>query len=72
VGLLVKKLGSFIVERAGSVVSKKLGVTLAAEGSVAIRNPDLVGWPSIIYVIVLALGEAAERCFKYWADTRND
>ena len=49
------KLAGFVTERAGSLVSKKLGAALGAETLVAAANPALQGIPLIVYIVVQGL-----------------
>ena len=48
----------FIVERAKSLISKKLGAAVGAEGMIAGANPELQGYPLLIYIIVQAIVDA--------------
>ena len=60
---MLKTLGSFITERAGSLVSKKLGAALTAEAAVAAVNPGMQGVPACAYIV----SQAALEAFKFWA-----
>ena len=60
-GDLAKKLGGFVTERAGSLVSKKLGAAAVAETVVAAANPDLQGVPLIVYIIAQGLVDVAKH-----------
>jgi hypothetical protein len=46
---------AFLIERAQSLVSKKLGAAVAGELVVAGANPGLTGYPLIIYIISQAI-----------------
>ena len=61
------KLASFVIERAGSLVSKKLG--MAAAGSVVAVGAGETGYAVLIqvaYIVTQALGEG----WKYYVDRR--
>ena len=60
-------LGSFIQERAGSLVSKKVGAAVAASTLAAGGAPSEVTWPVVIYLIT----QGAVDSFKYWVDSRK-
>ena len=51
-------LGSFVVERLKSAVSKKVGAAVLAEGAAA--GTDYQGVPLMIYIICQALVDAAK------------
>lgn len=55
----------FIAERLKSVVSKKLGVALLAEGS--LMGTELQGYPLLVYIVVQGCVDA----FKHWNDGRS-
>ena len=55
----------FAKERAGSLISKKLGAAVIAETS-AIGTP-LQGYPLMVYILAQALTDA----FKYWVDSQK-
>jgi len=57
-------LFSFILERGKSLVSKKLGAAVVAEGA-AIGTP-LQGVPLLVYIVV----QGAVDIFKYYADKK--
>lgn len=57
-------LARFLLERGKSLVSKKLGAALAAEG--AVTGTDLAGVPLCIYIVVKGLQEA----WQYWVNRR--
>jgi|18_taG_2_1085343.scaffolds.fasta_scaffold101849_2 hypothetical protein len=54
----------FAKERAGSLISKKVGAAVAGESFVAAANPELVGVPMMVYIVAQAVLEG----FKHWAD----
>ena len=54
----------FVTERVGSLVSKKVGATILAEGAVA--GTDLQGYPLILFIVVQAIVDIA----KYHIDNR--
>jgi hypothetical protein len=56
---------AFITERVKSVVSKKLGVALLAEGSS--MGTELQGYPLLIYIVVQGCVDA----FKHWNEGRS-
>lgn len=56
----------FVTERAGSLVSKKLGATILAEATISSSRPDLSGLPLCLFVVV----QGAVDAFKYWADKK--
>ena len=55
----------FIAERLKSVVSKKLGVTLLAEGSA--MGTELQGYPLLVYIVV----QGGVDAFKHWNEVRS-
>jgi len=59
-------LFSFVVERGKSLVSKKLGAAIVAEG--AVTGTPLAGQPLMVYIIAQAISEA----FKYWVDANQE
>lgn len=54
----MEHLGSFVVERVKSVVSKKVGAAVLAEG--ASVGTEYQGLPLIIYIVCQALVDAAK------------
>lgn len=60
---MFEKLGKFVAERAGSLVSKKLAAAVGAETLIAETNPGLSGVGLITYVIVQAALEAYRHKF---------
>jgi|TARA_Y100000034_G_scaffold28223_1_gene33934 uncharacterized protein YutE (UPF0331/DUF86 family) len=58
-------MGSFLTERIKSLVSKKLGATLLAEG--ALTGTELSGYPLMLYIIV----QAAVDIAKHWIDSQE-
>jgi len=58
-------LFKFVTERAGSLVSKKLGAAVVAEAGAA--GTPLQGVPLLVYIVVQAFSES----FKYWVDAQE-
>jgi hypothetical protein len=56
----------FILERAKSLVSKKLGAAVVGEGVVSASSPELVGYPTLVYIVTQAIVDAV----KHYADKR--
>ena len=50
----------FILERAKSLISKKIGAAAAGEGIIAASAPEMQGIPTIVYIIAQALVDAAK------------
>lgn len=63
-GNLVKTFGGFAKERAGSLVSKKLGAALGAEALLATANPSLQGTALIAYIVVQGLVDISRHYFN--------
>jgi hypothetical protein len=63
---MLKALGKFAQERAGSLVSKKVGAAVAASTLAANGAPEEVTWPLVIYLIVQGVVDS----FQYWVDSR--
>lgn len=60
---MFETLGKFVAERAGSLVSKKLGAAVAAETLIAETNPAVSGIGLITYIVVQAALEAYRHKF---------
>ena len=58
-------LAGFVVERAKSLVSKKVGAALMAEGAVV--GTDLQGIPLIVFIVV----QGALDGWKYYCDKQS-
>lgn len=54
---MLRQLAGFVKERAGSVISKKVGAALLGEMAVAQGNPELTGLPLVVYIIAQAVLE---------------
>ena len=59
------KIGGFIVERATSLVSKKVGASAAGVGLIATGQVE-AGWAAIAYTAIQAVVDIA----KYWIDKK--
>lgn len=57
----------FAKERAGSLVSKKVGAAVAASTLAAGGSPSEVTTPLVVYVVAQAVVDA----FKHWSDSRQ-
>jgi len=55
----------FLIERAKSLVSKKLGAAVLAEG--ALEGTELQGYALLLYIVVQGLVDA----FRIWNDNRE-
>ena len=52
---MFSKLGNFVAERAGSLVSKKAAAAVGAEVIISGANPGFQGVPACVYIVSQAV-----------------
>jgi hypothetical protein len=57
----------FLVEKAKSLISKKVGAAIITGTAAAGGAPEGVVWAGIAYI----LAQAIVDCFKYWVDSQS-
>ena len=63
---LLKQLGRFVAERAGSLVSKRVAAVAAGAGVVATQEPVTASWLIAVYLVT----ETAWKAWKHYVDVR--